>query len=81
MVPWTSKTGFPVIHISDDGKTTAERFLASGEKGEGSWPCPIVFQDGEKIILDETNKAAVEKKVTSREDRSNELRIQLLRSQ
>ncbi|GMH77500.1 hypothetical protein TL16_g07430 [Triparma laevis f. inornata] len=75
MVPWTSKTGFPVIHISDDGKTTAERFFASGEKGEGSWPCPIVFQDGEKIILDETNKAAVEKKIKSLIDTNTYFKI------
>lgn len=63
MVPWTSQVGFPVIHVSDDGSCAAERFMAGGEKGEGSWPCPIVFEDGTKLMLDEAGKGEVEKKI------------------
>lgn len=63
MVPWTSQVGFPVIHVGDDGSCTTERFMASGDKGEGAWPCPIAFEDGTKLMLDDAGRDEVEAKI------------------
>lgn len=40
--------------------------MASGEHGyAGVWPCPIVFGDGAKLMLDGAGAAAVEAKLVS----------------
>ena len=52
MVPWTIDVGFPVIFIDDDGSCEQERFRARGRDGKKTtWPCPVTFPDGEKLVL------------------------------
>ncbi|MFQ6011445.1 MAG: M1 family metallopeptidase [Nitrososphaerales archaeon] len=68
---WLKKPGFPMITVSyDKGKLLLrqERFLISGESGDGIWPIPLTMKvDGEDMVLlmDEETKELDVKEPTS----------------
>ena len=69
MEMWTKVMGFPVICVGKDGKVTQEKFRAGGRMGkapaESKWKIPIVFEDGEAMVMGVEEDDKVAKKISS----------------